>query len=89
MSLGEVNEESAVVLCPIEGEVAINRLIEEMRVGECGRADPSLKDMSESRGQRCPTPLDGRGRTAVSPRCSEATPLVYIDRIVIQIYTTC
>ena len=30
----EVNEESAVVLCPMEGEVAINRLIGEMRVVE-------------------------------------------------------
>ena len=30
----EVNEESAVVLCPIEGEVAINRLIGEMKVVE-------------------------------------------------------
>ena len=40
--------------------------------------------MSESRGRRRPTPLDGRGRTAFSPRCSEATPLINIDRVVIQ-----
>ena len=39
-----MNEESAVVLCPIEGEVAINCLIGEMRVVERGRADHSLKD---------------------------------------------
>ena len=30
----EVNEESAVVLCPIEGEVAISRLIGEMGMVE-------------------------------------------------------
>ena len=41
-----------------------------------GRAYPGvLLRLSESRGRRRPTPLDGRGRTAVSPRCSEATPL--------------
>ena len=39
----EENEESVVVLCPIEGEVAINCLIGEMRVVEWGRADHSLK----------------------------------------------
>ena len=38
------DEESVVVLCPIEGEVAINHLIKERMVVEWGRADLSLKD---------------------------------------------
>ena len=44
-----------------------------------------LSSLSESGGQRPPTPLDGRGCTAASPRGSEATPLINIDWIVIQI----